>query len=29
MSQAMELFVLRRKECHKLSHDDKQGLNQQ
>ena len=29
MSQSMELFVLRRKECHKLSHDDKQGLNQQ
>ena len=29
MSQAMELFVVRRKECDKSSHDDKQGLNQQ
>ena len=24
ISQAMELFVSRHKECHKLSHDDKQ-----
>ena len=25
MSQVMGLFVTRREECHKLTHDDKQG----